>query len=232
MSYKVNCSPEEKIKLAKGDSAEKLYEAKTNQRTVRVLTVLAYILTVSMAAIVLSAYYIFLWVPTDASIATNPNLKCGHYFLLQYRFSPFSRKLFFRPLFFLVDKIIIPENLAIKLANNTEVAAESFYQDIIKQIMQLQVEARDRFGKKLSRSDFNNFLDMKSREMQQSQQFEERKAQRRKNKKKKFPDDEDLNADMESSGSEKLVTTVFPSSTADTTANLNDTTIIFDQEQD
>jgi hypothetical protein len=81
MSYKINYSAEEKIKLAKGDSSEKLYEQKTNQRTVRVLTVIAYVLTVSMAAIILSAYYVFLWKPNDASAqgssASNP--KCGQY---------------------------------------------------------------------------------------------------------------------------------------------------------
>jgi hypothetical protein len=34
----MNYSTEEKIKLAKDDSVEKLYESKKNQRTVRVLT--------------------------------------------------------------------------------------------------------------------------------------------------------------------------------------------------
>lgn len=70
---------EEKIKLAKDDSVEKLYESKKNQRTVRVLTVCAYVLTVSMAAIILSAYYIFIWEPSDESAknAQHPNIKCG-----------------------------------------------------------------------------------------------------------------------------------------------------------
>lgn len=82
MSY----SAEEKIKLAKDDSVEKLYESKKNQRTMRVLTVLAYMyeleklmlncfnslvfhnrLTVSLAALILSFYYVFLWRPSDAS---------------------------------------------------------------------------------------------------------------------------------------------------------------------
>lgn len=79
MSYKINSTTEEKIKLAKDDSVEKLYESKKNQRTVRVLTVCAYVLTVSMAAIVLSSYYVFIWNPTDASATNseNPNAKCG-----------------------------------------------------------------------------------------------------------------------------------------------------------
>lgn len=78
----MNYSAEEKIKLAKDDSVEKLYESKKNQRTVRVLTVLAYMLTVSLAALILSFYYVFLWRPSDASAkisreAPNPNAKCG-----------------------------------------------------------------------------------------------------------------------------------------------------------
>lgn len=77
MSYKINYSAEEKVKLAKDDSVEKLYESKKNQRTVRVLTVCAYILTVSLAAIVLSAYYVFLWDPKDAARLAQPNAKCG-----------------------------------------------------------------------------------------------------------------------------------------------------------
>lgn len=79
MSYKINYSTEEKIKLAKDDSVEKLYESKKNQRTVRVLTVCAYVFSVSLAAIILSAYYVFLWDPTDASAKNieNPNTKCG-----------------------------------------------------------------------------------------------------------------------------------------------------------
>lgn len=78
MSYKINYM-EEKIKLAKDDSVEKLYESKKNQRTVRVLTVCAYVFSVSLAAIILSAYYVFLWDPTDASALNieNPNAKCG-----------------------------------------------------------------------------------------------------------------------------------------------------------
>ena len=79
MSYKINYATEEKIKLAKDDSVEKLFESRKNQRTVRVLTVCAYVLTVSLAAIILSAYYVFLWVPSDPSAknAQNPNAKCG-----------------------------------------------------------------------------------------------------------------------------------------------------------
>jgi hypothetical protein len=78
MSYKINYTTEEKIKLAKDDSAEKLYDSKKNQRTVRVLTVMAYVLTVSMAAIILSLYYVFLWDPSPAAKnATIPRVNCG-----------------------------------------------------------------------------------------------------------------------------------------------------------
>jgi TRP-interacting helix len=79
MSYKINYSTEEKIKLAKDDSVEKLYESKKNQRTIRVLTVCAYVLTVSMVAIILSIFYVFFWTPRDRSATDykNPNARCG-----------------------------------------------------------------------------------------------------------------------------------------------------------
>lgn len=60
----------------------------------------------------------------------------------------------------------------------------------------------------------------------------DKKSRKKANKNKKMQDDEDFNIDTESSG-EKLVTTVFPTQAPqDTTTDLNDTTIIFDQEQD
>lgn len=40
---------------------ESIYEPKTKPKIIRVLTVLAYILSVSMAAILLSVYYVFVW---------------------------------------------------------------------------------------------------------------------------------------------------------------------------
>lgn len=48
--------------------AVKAYEANKTPKVIRVLTVCAYLMTVSFAAIMLSAYYIFLWdpkIPTD-----------------------------------------------------------------------------------------------------------------------------------------------------------------------
>lgn len=82
MSYKINYTAEEKIKLAKDDSVEKLYESKKNQRTVRVVTVLAYCLTVSMAAIILSTYYVFIW---------NPKHLRNNGTYLNQQFTPLSR---------------------------------------------------------------------------------------------------------------------------------------------
>lgn len=84
MSYKMNFTAEEKIKLSRDDSVEKLYQ-RTNQRTVKVITVMSYILFVSFAAIVLSLYYVFLWDPSAstlknslAKITTN----CGNSFFV------------------------------------------------------------------------------------------------------------------------------------------------------
>jgi hypothetical protein len=83
MSYKINSSAEEKIKLAKDDSVDRLYE-RTNQRTIRVLTVCLYVLCVSLAAIILSCYYLFLWDPKDAYRKLNQtqHKQCGNYRLV------------------------------------------------------------------------------------------------------------------------------------------------------
>ncbi|XP_044264870.1 uncharacterized protein LOC123011488 isoform X2 [Tribolium madens] len=53
----VDDSPESPV--ASKDNA--LFEPKSQPKIIRVLTVLAYILSVSMAAIILSIYYIFMW---------------------------------------------------------------------------------------------------------------------------------------------------------------------------
>ena len=77
----------------------------------------------------------------------------------------------------------------------------------------------------MNRNDFNIYLLNKGEEMQNDEQ----KIRKKMNKKKKFTDDEDFNIDMESSG--ERVTTNFPIQTmSDSSNDLNDTTIIFDQE--
>lgn len=44
-------------------NAVEAYEANKTPKVIRVLTVCAYLICVSLAAIMLSAYYIFLWEP-------------------------------------------------------------------------------------------------------------------------------------------------------------------------
>jgi hypothetical protein len=53
------------VKFAGEESKDKLYEPKHMKKVVRVLTVVAYVFTVSLAAIMLSVYYVFLWNPKD-----------------------------------------------------------------------------------------------------------------------------------------------------------------------
>lgn len=53
------------IKFAGEESKDKLYEPKHRQKLVRVLTVVAYIISVSLAAIVLSLYYMYIWDPAE-----------------------------------------------------------------------------------------------------------------------------------------------------------------------
>ncbi|XP_069673098.1 uncharacterized protein [Periplaneta americana] len=52
-----------KYSSSEGSAKDKLYEPKKKRKIIRVLTVLAYVLSVSLAAIMLSLYYVFLWDP-------------------------------------------------------------------------------------------------------------------------------------------------------------------------
>lgn len=60
-SFKLNSSIESNVKLAGEEAKDRLYEPKHKKKLVRVLTVVAYLFLVSLAAIMLSLYYVFLW---------------------------------------------------------------------------------------------------------------------------------------------------------------------------
>lgn len=69
-SVKLNCDPQiwvkassldSSVKFAGEEAKDRLYEPKHNKKAVRVLTVVAYVFFVSLAAIMLSLYYVFLW---------------------------------------------------------------------------------------------------------------------------------------------------------------------------
>lgn len=49
------------VKLAGEEAKDRMYEPKHKKKVVRVLTVIAYVFSVSLAAIMLSMYYIFIW---------------------------------------------------------------------------------------------------------------------------------------------------------------------------
>ncbi|XP_063985878.1 uncharacterized protein Inaf-d isoform X3 [Diachasmimorpha longicaudata] len=53
------------VKFAGEESKDKLYEPKHRQKAFRVMTVVAYVISVSLAAIILSLYYMFIWDPKD-----------------------------------------------------------------------------------------------------------------------------------------------------------------------
>jgi hypothetical protein len=53
------------VKFAGEESKDKMYEPKHSKKLIRVLTVIAYMFSVSLAAIMLSVYYVFLWNPKD-----------------------------------------------------------------------------------------------------------------------------------------------------------------------
>lgn len=60
-SFKLNSSIESNVKFAGEEAKDRLYEPKHKKKLVRVLTVVAYLFLVSLAAIMLSLYYVFLW---------------------------------------------------------------------------------------------------------------------------------------------------------------------------
>lgn len=67
-------STEEKIKFAGDESKDRLYEPKQNKKMVRVLTVVIYIFSVSLAAIMLSLYYVFFWHPKEPNYNHGDNV--------------------------------------------------------------------------------------------------------------------------------------------------------------
>ncbi|KRT82955.1 hypothetical protein AMK59_3426, partial [Oryctes borbonicus] len=84
-SVKLNCEPahwvktaslDTSIKLAGEEAKDRLYEPKHKKKLVRVLTVVAYVFFVSLAAIMLSLYYVFLWkgYPKEVKNATVTEL--------------------------------------------------------------------------------------------------------------------------------------------------------------
>ncbi|XP_020298133.1 uncharacterized protein LOC109862477 [Pseudomyrmex gracilis] len=56
------------VRFAGDGRKDKLYEPKHKQKLVRVLTVIAYVIFVSLAAILLSLYYTFVWNPKDQAV--------------------------------------------------------------------------------------------------------------------------------------------------------------------
>ncbi|KAG4080025.1 hypothetical protein HA402_006337 [Bradysia odoriphaga] len=103
-------SIEETIQLARIQqvaSTSALYERNHNQKALKVITVAAYILFVSMAAITLSFYYVFIWDPTTKTVPSRSSNNCD-------------------------NKIVIPESMAVRLANSTEVTAENFFKNFLK----------------------------------------------------------------------------------------------------
>ncbi|KOC63276.1 hypothetical protein WH47_04725 [Habropoda laboriosa] len=79
------------IRLADDERKDKLYEPKHKQKLIRVLTVVAYVIFVSMVAILLSLYYTFLWDPKDVPIVRpRPKSECANSKLQNSFTTPFS----------------------------------------------------------------------------------------------------------------------------------------------
>lgn len=69
---------EEQTDVKDADKVGMVYEPKPTPKVIRVLTVIAYVLSVSLAAIMLSLYYILMWNPPD--LYANPSGKHGKLF--------------------------------------------------------------------------------------------------------------------------------------------------------
>uniref|UniRef100_T1DIR9 Putative inaf-d n=1 Tax=Psorophora albipes TaxID=869069 RepID=T1DIR9_9DIPT len=140
---------EEKIKLAGEDSKDRLYEAKQNQKAIRILTVAAYVLCVSLVAIMLSLYYIFLWDPRTNQLMAKTQT---------------------------VDSIVIPDNLAIQLANKSEVPAEQFYTNLYRHLIHSKtIKARKAAAVKES-ANLTQLIRLYHHQQQDEQQSEEQSS--------------------------------------------------------
>lgn len=69
---KTNTLVDTTVKLAGEEAKDRLYEPKHKKKVVRVLTVIAYVFFVSLAAIMLSLYYVFLWNGGQKSLPKYP----------------------------------------------------------------------------------------------------------------------------------------------------------------
>lgn len=136
-------SIEESIQLARLQqivNASALYERNQNQKALKVLTVAAYMIFVSMAAIILSFYYVFIWDPTGKQLpprATN----CGELNPLQ-SFQSMGRETKQLPTVGSPSKVVIPESLAIQLANSSQLSAEAFYNKIYRRYQQTEKQTK------------------------------------------------------------------------------------------
>lgn len=86
----------------------------------------------------------------------------------------------------------------------------------------------------MTRSEFNKYMHENARFYSHSlSDRKHRKKMKTLSNKKKIVDDEDLNMDMESSGDkDQVLATTYPPPLTSEAPDLNDTTIIFDQEPD
>lgn len=131
-----------------------------------------------------------------------------------------------------LDKIIIPEHIAVRLINNTVISLDSFYNNTMIYLHEVHSNAIKNHARMRDRGEFNRFLETMVYEEMATTIPMDKNKKRRKIKSKKIVDDEDLNVDMESSGDnkEQLIGTTYPTPTSEPSTDMNDTTIIFDQE--
>lgn len=74
------------VRIQQAATTSALYERKHNQKALKVITVAAYILFVSMAAITLSFYYVFIWDPSSKTVPSRNGIStnCGSFLFYLY----------------------------------------------------------------------------------------------------------------------------------------------------
>ncbi|KAL5283481.1 inafm2 family protein [Megaselia abdita] len=87
------------------ETISRFYQPQKNSKTFRFIIVIAYVFCVSLAAIILSFYYMFFWDSTMPPVYKPKSNNCD-------------------------KKIIIPEQIAIRLINSTTITPEQFLKNL------------------------------------------------------------------------------------------------------
>lgn len=113
-------SIEEQIQLAANN---KLYTNRNPEKGIRVITVLLYFLSISLAAIILSCYYVYFWHPEYKNATIIRNVNCGKCLIFWHLY-------FFIHFFLHIKTTEIVKEISLRTVNATEL----FYNKLLKKL--------------------------------------------------------------------------------------------------